>query len=66
MVYDMTQISTGFGFHKSTLHRYLKKLKQEKKFKKESVGKYYSDADITNMAKLLGFAFNEKKIIQAK
>lgn len=53
--YSLNDIAKMYGVSKQTTRRHIRKLSEEKKFKKVSVGMYYTDADVEKLALLLGF-----------
>ncbi len=54
MPYSLDDIAKLYGHSKSTLKRHIKK----KKFKKSAPGKFYNDADVLTLSKLLQFNFS--------
>lgn len=57
-VYSLRQIAELKGVSYPTIHRYIKKLKEEKKFKKTSPGVFFSESEVQTLSTLLDFTFN--------
>lgn len=54
--YSIQDISNMYGYSYSTTRRRLFELKKEKKFKKESPGKYFMESEIRQLSELLHFS----------
>lgn len=61
MRYTQKEVAKLHGYGEMQTSRHIAQLIKEKKFKKRSIGKYYTDEELEKLAKLLGFSLPEKK-----
>lgn len=61
MPYSFKEIAQQYHSSVSTLRRNVKRLKEEGKFKKKSVGKFFDEKEAKQLAKLLNFTFTNGK-----
>ena len=61
MIFTLNELSTHKGVHPCTMSRYVNQLVSEKKFKKTSIGRSYSETEAKKLAQLLDFTLPSKK-----
>lgn len=53
--FSISEIADMYGHPESTTKKHIAKLKKQNLFQKSALGKYYNQADVTNLSILLHF-----------